>query len=277
MGVPYAEVIGDPIDHSKSPLIHKFWLEKTGVDGDYRACRVTSEGLAAYFAARAGEPDWRGCNITMPHKYAALEHVRFPRDPNYPVEPVNVAFRQERWDRIDGLNSDRIGFVEPLLPMHGGEVGRPRGAAVIVGAGGAAAAAAWMMPVLGYGPVWIVARDPGKAVRMASDFASIGAIAAPFSDSLPEARLLVNASPLGMTGFPVFPFSLDCMAPDGIVYDLVYAPVETALLQAARRRDLQAIDGLTMLIGQAAIAFQAFFRTPPSRAFDDELRESLLR
>jgi shikimate dehydrogenase len=277
MAVPYAEVIGDPIAHSKSPLIHRYWLGKTGAEGDYRACRVSAERLAAYFAERGGDPDWRGCNITMPHKYAALEQVHVHRDPTFPVEPVNIAVRHQARNRIEGLNSDKSGFIEPLLPMHGGQIARPRGAAVIIGAGGAAAAAAWMMPVLGYSPTWIVARDPAKAAKMAADFENVGAVAAPFGDPLPEARLLVNASPLGMSGFPPFPFALDRMAEDGIVYDMVYSPPQTALLREALRRELQVIDGLAMLIGQAAIAFQAFFQASPPRALDHELRELLLR
>ena len=72
MGVPYAEVIGDPIAHSKSPLIHKFWLEKLGIEGDYRAARVRADELADYLEARRADPDWRGCNVTMPHKQAVL-------------------------------------------------------------------------------------------------------------------------------------------------------------------------------------------------------------
>ncbi|HEU0097716.1 MAG TPA: shikimate dehydrogenase [Allosphingosinicella sp.] len=275
MGIPYAEVIGDPVAHSKSPLIHEFWLEKTGVEGDYRACRVTAGGLADYFSDRSEDPDWRGCSITMPHKYAAIDHVHVDSDPSFPVEPINMAFRQEGSGRIDGFNSDKAGFMEPLLPEHGGQVARPRGPAVIVGAGGAAAAAAWMMPVMGYAPVWIVARDPAKAARMAAQFEGVGAVAAPYGDPLPEARLLVNASPLGMAGYPPFPFSIDGLAEDGIVYDMVYAPPETALIREARRRGLLAIDGLAMLVGQAAIAFHAFFRVPAPRAFDDELRERL--
>jgi shikimate dehydrogenase len=134
-----------------------------------------------------------------------------------------------------------------------------------------------MMPVMGYGPIWIVARDPAKAAKMADDFSGLGAFAASFRDPLPEARLLVNASPLGMRGFPPFPFSLDRMAADGIVYDMVYSPAETALLREARRRELQTVDGLAMLIGQAALAFESFFRVRPPRAFDHELREALLR
>jgi shikimate dehydrogenase len=277
MGIPYAEVIGDPIAHSKSPAIHQFWLRKSGVEGDYRACRVTTEALGAYFSERADDPGWRGCSVTMPHKYAVLDHVYVPCDPSFPVEPINIVFRQQGIERIEGFNSDKNGFMEPLLPMHGGHAVRPRGPAVIVGAGGAAVAAAWMMPVMGYAPIWIVARDPAKAARMAEDFSGVGAVAAPFGDPLPEARLLVNASPLGMAGFPPFPFALDSLARDGIVYDMVYAPADTALLRAARRRNLQVIDGLSMLIGQAAIAFQLFFRVSPPRAFDHELRELLIR
>src|SRR5688500_20310195 len=93
MAVPYAEVIGDPIGHSKSPLIHRFWLEKLGLEADYRAVRVEAGELGDYFSARKADPDWRGCNISMPHKLAARSHGFYRQDPSFPPWPINLDYR----------------------------------------------------------------------------------------------------------------------------------------------------------------------------------------
>lgn len=274
MGVPYAEVIGDPIAHSKSPLIHKFWLEKLGIEGDYRRCLVRRGELAGYFEARRRDPDWRGCNITMPHKLAALEHVHLHHDPSFPVEAVNLALPGKA--RMEGVNADTPGFLEPLLALQAGRQG-PAGAAIVIGAGGVLYSVMWSLAALGYAPIWIVMRDPVKAVRIAEDYRGVHARTQTFSEPLPPARLLVNASPLGMTGFPPFPLSLEAMERDAIVYDLVYEPLETELLRAARIREFRTLDGLAMLIPQAAVSFTRFFGAQPPRTLDGELRELLTK
>lgn len=274
MGTPYAEVIGDPIAHSKSPLIHRFWLDKLGLEGDYRRCLVRPEELGAYFEARERDEDWRGCSITMPHKIAALQYVHKHRDPSFPIEPVNIAAPLR--GHIEGLNSDATGMIEPLralLPGFGGE----RGPAIVVGAGGVLYSAMNVLSIFGYAPIWIAMRDAGKAAQVEEDYRGLYGQPIPFADPLPPANLLINATPLGMTGFPAFPLGLDSLSPDAIVFDLVYDPVETALLQAARARGLRTIDGLAMLIGQAAVAFEIFFKNPPPREHDAELRELLIR
>lgn len=275
MGIPYAEVIGDPIAHSKSPIIHKFWLETLGIEGDYRRCLVRRDELGGYFEARGRDPDWRGCNITMPHKLAALDHVHMHHDPSFPIEAVNLA-APGRGGGIDGFNADTPGFLEPLLPLHTGRSGSP-GAAIVVGAGGVLYSVMWSLAALGYAPIWIVMRDGAKASRIAKDYRGVHARILSFADPLPAARLLVNASPLGMAGFPPFPLGLDSVATDAIVYDLVYEPLETELLRAARLRGLQTIDGLAMLIPQAAVSFTRFFGAQPPRTLDGPLRERLIR
>src|SRR5688500_18827405 len=127
-GRPYAEVIGDPIAHSKSPLIHSFWLEKLGIDADYRATLVTADQLGGYFAARGRDPDWRGCNITMPNKIAALQFVHRHRDPSFPVETINIAVPGK--GRLEGLNSDTLGVYEPLTKQVGSRTGA-KGPAIV--------------------------------------------------------------------------------------------------------------------------------------------------
>lgn len=276
MGVPYAEVIGDPVDHSKSPAIHKFWLQQLGIEGDYRATRVTSEELGAYFEVRRREEDWRGCNITMPHKIAALRHVHLhPHDPSFPVEAVNLAL-PGRDGQLEGVNADTAGFIEPLLALHAGRQG-PQGTAIVIGGGGVLFSVIWSLACCRYQDIWIVVRDPAKAARIAEDYGSggLGIRTLSFDDALPAAHLLVNASPLGMTGYPAFPCDLSSLADDAIVYDLIYEPLETALLRAARERGLRTIDGLSMLIPQAALSFARFFGANAPRTLDWQLRELL--
>lgn len=275
MGVPYAEVIGDPIAHSKSPLIHKFWLDKLGMEADYRACLVHPAELGNYFEARARDKDWRGCSITMPHKIEALRYAHKHRDPSFPVEPINAAIPHHD-GHIEGVNTDFHGLFEPLQPLLNGPLTQARGPAIVVGAGGVLYPVMAALATLGVGPIWIAMRDPAKMARIVSDYEGVHGIPIPLSDPLPQASLLVNASPLGMSGFPPFPLSLDPIEDGGIVFDLVYAPIETPLLREAKARGLRTIDGLRMLVAQAAVAFQLFFGKAPPREHDSELRARLV-
>ena len=112
-GTPYAEVIGDPIGHSRSPAIHGFWLSRLGLSADYRACRVTPDGLADYFAARRIDPDWRGCNITIPHKQNALPLVDSAEDGG--IGAVNTVVRSKQG--LVGRNTD-MGGLAASLPIY---------------------------------------------------------------------------------------------------------------------------------------------------------------
>ncbi|MBY0283246.1 MAG: shikimate dehydrogenase [Sphingomonas sp.] len=264
----YAEVIGDPISHSKSPLIHRFWLEALGMTGDYRAARVDADGLAGYFAARRDDPDWRGCNITIPHKIAALDHVADPGGVRESIGAINTVFRGDG-GVLTGTNTDAGGFYAPLAEVD--LVGKP---VVVIGAGGAARAILFALSRLGVGPVTLLNRSPLKGAALLARFGLKGQVL-PLTAPLPPAALLVNASPLGMAGQP--PLTIDLAPlPDGaIVYDIVYAPLETELLAAADARGLATIDGLEMLIGQAAFAFEILFDAAPPRDRDDDLRALL--
>jgi shikimate dehydrogenase len=273
---PYAEVIGDPIEHSKSPLIHRFWLEKLGLDGDYRATRVPPDELGEYFLSRSADPNWRGCNITMPHKLAALAHVHKHRDPSFPIEPINIAV--PRHGRLEGANSDTQGLLEPLLALHGGWTRvRAEGPcpATVIGSGGVLFSVMTVLSLLGYAPIHVVVRDARKAEQIAEDYQGVAVRIVPWGAPLPPCALLVNATPLGMRGQVELPF--DCMnvMKGGIVFDMVYNPVETRLLADARSRGLRMVDGLQMLVAQAASGFQLFFDAAAPRAFDCELRELL--
>ena len=266
---PYAEVIGDPIAQSKSPRIHRFWLDQIGMDADYRSFHVKPCDLAAYFDDRRDDPAWRGCNITVPHKLAALDHVADPGDVRGSIGAINTVFRGEdlRWI---GTNTDAAGFHAPIAGLD-----LTRQPVCVIGAGGAARAILFALSKLGVGRVTILNRNPLKAAALLATFGLKGD-ALPLTAPVPPARLLVNASTLGMIGQPPLTIDLTPLPEDAVVYDAVYAPIETPLLAQAHDRGLDTVDGLEMLVGQAALAFELFFGVEAPRTRDDELRELLL-
>lgn len=266
----YAEVIGDPIAHSKSPLIHGFWLKALGIDAEYRATHVTPEGLAGYFEARRDDPDWRGCNITIPHKQAALELVEDRGGVRATIGAINTVVRAEDGALI-GTNTDAGGFYAPIAGLD-----LKDRHAVVVGAGGGARAILFALSRVGIGRVTILNRNVLKAAALLSSF-GIKGDAVPLGSPLPPADLLVNASALGMKGQPPLDLDLSPLPEHAVVYDIVYAPLETPLLAQARERELDTVDGLEMLVGQAALAFELFFGAEPPRDRDEALRALLLQ
>jgi shikimate dehydrogenase len=280
-GLPYAEVIGDPIAHSKSPLIHGFWLDRLGLGGEYRATHVLPEALPDFVAQRRADPLWRGCNVTLPHKQAVMAELDRVDAIAAAVGAVNVVVPEG--DGLAGHNSDAAGFLEPLRPLlarrHLFRLAR------IIGSGGAARAVANALYGEGFTLV-IVARDPAKAEALLAPFdpahvhvGDLAAFAQPtdfaFDDRAGILDLVVNATSLGMVGKPPLAIDFSHVPPGAVVYDLVYAPLETPLLAEARARGHTGIDGLAMLIGQAAVAFEKFFGKPAPREHDAELRALL--
>ena len=270
MTAPYAEVIGDPIAHSKSPLIHRFWLEALGIVGDYRATHVIPDALARYFTERRADPAWRGCNVTVPHKLAALDHVADPGEVRGGIGAINTVFRGEG-GAPTGTNTDAAGFWSPIAEL---DLSEERVA--VVGTGGAARAVLWALARVGVAHITLLARNPLKGAGLLAHFGLKGDVV-PLDAPLPPAALLVNASVLGMVGQASLVPDLSPLPEDALVYDLVYAPLETPLLAAARARGLEVVDGLEMLVGQAALAFELFFGKEPPRERDAELRALLLR
>jgi shikimate dehydrogenase len=277
-GVPYAEVIGDPIAHSKSPLIHGFWLDRLGLAGEYRATHVLPDALPAFVAERRRDPSWRGCNVTLPHKQTVMAELNRIDPVAAAIGAVNVVVPEA--DGLVGYNSDAAGFLEPLRAMlaerHLFKLAR------IIGSGGAARAVAHALWGEGFTLV-AIARDPAKAQELLAPFdpahvhvGDLASFAAPtdfaFDDRKGILDLVVNATSLGMTGKPPLAIDFSHVPPGAIVYDLVYAPLETPLLAEARARGHTGIDGLAMLIGQAAVAFEKFFGQPAPRDHDAELR-----
>lgn len=266
---PYAEVIGDPIAHSKSPIIHKFWLEKLAIKADYRMFHVKPDELADYIATRRLDSNWRGCNVTLPHKLAVMDHVSDPGEVRSSIGAMNTVARTKSGD-LFGTNTDAGGFFAPIadVPLGGQDV-------IVVGAGGAAQAVLFALSRINVASVTIVNRNVLKASALLARFGLKGQ-ALEHGSALPPARLLVNASALGMKGQDELVVDLDGLPDDAIVYDLVYVPLKTKLLKAAKARGLDTIDGLSMLIGQAAVAFEIFFGQAPPLEHDEELRKLLL-
>jgi shikimate dehydrogenase len=264
----YAEVIGDPIKHSKSPLIHGFWIEALGIDAAYRAAHVFPNNLRGYFESRRDDSDWRGCNITIPHKETSLAFVADPGGVKDSIGAINCVIRQD--GALIGTNTDAAGFYAPIADME------LEGAPVaLIGAGGAARAILFALARAGVGEVTIFNRNALKAAALLAAFGLKGQ-ALPLGAPLPPVALLVNSSPLGMQGQPALEMDLAPLPEDAVVYDIVYAPLETPLLAQAQARDLDTVDGLEMLIGQAALAFELFFGQAPPRDRDEELRALLI-
>lgn len=267
--LPYAEVIGDPIAHSKSPLIHNFWLEALDIEAEYRKTHVTPDGLAAYFLQRRADPDWLGCNVTIPHKIAVMDYTDDPGGVRTRIGAMNT-IASETGGPLIGTNTDAGGFLQPLLrDKWKGQ------SAVLIGAGGAARAILFALSSLGVPDLTIMVRDVAKGQAML-DRAGVKGKVIGLGDPLPACDLLVNSTSLGMVGQPVLAPDLTTLPASATVYDIVYAPLETDLLKAARARGLKTLDGLEMLIGQAALAFDIFFDAQAPRELDADLRALLL-
>jgi shikimate dehydrogenase len=276
-------VIGDPIIQSKSPKIHNFWLGKLGIDADYRAAHVLPANLADYFAERRADPLWRGCNVTMPHKQAVMPLLDRIDTPATEIGAVNTVKRGSKGG-LSGTNTDASGFLEPLKgDLNAAHYFRM---ARIIGTGGAARAIISGLGRNGFALV-VAGRDPAKARALLDALAPKGEhhaidlahFADPtdfaFDDREDCLDLVVNASSLGMQGQPPLAFDWSHAPPRSIAFDIVTAPLDTPFLQSARANGHRTIDGLSMLIGQAAAAFEMFFGQPAPREHDGELRAIL--
>ncbi|MEM9500277.1 MAG: shikimate dehydrogenase [Pseudomonadota bacterium] len=279
----YAEVIGDPISQSKSPLIHGFWLTRLGIAARYGSKRVTPDGLERYFDERRGDHYWRGCNITMPLKRAAIPLLDHVESDAAAVGAVNTVYRDGAGALI-GANTDAPGFLEPLTDaLKGDHLFRM---ARIIGTGGAARAIIAALAQHNFTLV-VAGRNEAKARALLDELAADGehhtaplthfaeATDFAFDDREGCLDLVVNASPLGMRGSPALAFDWSHAPPGSIAYDIVTDPLETPFLKKARGAGFSTIGGLSMLVGQAAVSFEKFFGETPPREFDAELLEIL--
>ncbi|NNC48524.1 MAG: shikimate dehydrogenase [Sphingomonas sp.] len=261
----YAEVIGDPIEQSKSPVIHRFWLEKLARAGGYRRHRVERSELSAYVEKRRKDPHWRGCNVTMPLKLDAIALADEATDRAVAAGAANMLVPRE--GRLIAANSD-IGAVMGLLAdLH--RQGRAMDRISLLGSGGAARAVLVACRSLGLSMIRIHARDRVKATKLAVEF-GLKIQPAKLSDAI-GGDGLINATPLGMVGHAPLKVDIDRLSERGWVFDLVSSPAKTPLISAARERGLSTATGLEMLVEQAAASFKIFFDEDAPRAHDAEL------
>ncbi|MDF2799065.1 MAG: shikimate dehydrogenase [Devosia sp.] len=256
-----AFVIGHPIAHSRSPLIHGTWLAEHAIDGSYEAIDVAPADLPGFFERlRAGE--FVGGNVTIPHKEAVFALCDTVDPLARSIGAVNTLVAEA--GRVHGTNTDYLGFLGNLDQGAPGwsDAGGP---AIVLGAGGAARAILVALQSRGI-PVILLNRTRQTAERLAAGLGGDIEVAAldRFNALAPQARLLVNTSSVGMHGTRFADFDLGLLPSDALVTDLVYVPLQTPLLADAAARGLRIVDGLGMLLHQAVPGFAAWFGITPA-------------
>jgi shikimate dehydrogenase len=254
-------VIGWPVAHSRSPLIHRFWLERLKIEGSYELAAVAPADLPAFVhdLARHG---FVGANVTLPHKQKAFELCDVTTPTAACLRAVNTLWIEA--GKLCGDNTDAAAFVGALdQDAPGWDINSRR--AVVIGAGGAARAIVYALKLRGMKRIFLINRTRERAAELASDFgAPIEVVDFPdLPGVLSGANLLVNTTSLGMRGQPPLAIDLVALPPDAVVSDIVYVPLETAVISAAKARGLQAVSGVGMLLHQAVPGFERWFGMKP--------------
>ena len=259
-----AGIIGWPVEHSRSPRLHGFWLDRHGIDGAYVPLPIHPESFAVGVRGLVA-CGFAGANVTAPHKLAAFEICDTVEASARRAGAVNTLVFND--GKIIGRNTDGLGFIANLR-AHG--VDPSAGPALVLGAGGAARAVVASLLDQGIA-VTLANRTRERADGLARDLPGLRVIDwAARSDALPDNALLVNTTSLGMGHNPPLEIDLDRVPSGSAVADIVYVPLETPLLAAARARGLRPVEGLGMLLHQAVSGFSAWFGVTP--VVDDALR-----
>lgn len=257
-----AGVMGWPVEHSRSPALHGFWLKAYGIDGSYVRLPVAPDALGTALG-ELHEKGFAGVNLTVPHKETALPFLHAVTLQARRIGAVNTVFVGAD-GLLKGTNTDAYGFITNL--MTGAPAWRPAsGPAVVLGAGGAARAVCVALQDAGVPEIRVVNRTRARAEALAAAF---GAPVTPLpwekiKEALTGAALLVNTTTLGMKGQPPLEIDLAPLPPAAVVNDIVYTPLETPLLAAARARKNAVVDGLGMLLYQAQPGFAGWFGVRP--------------
>jgi shikimate dehydrogenase len=259
-----AGIMGWPVAHSRSPVLHGFWLDETGIDGAYLPLPVPPQHIEQALRALP-ILGFRGCNLTIPHKQTALAVVDRVEQLARRIGAVNTIVVGPDGS-LEGRNTDAFGFCESLrdaVPAWRAVAGP----AAILGAGGAARAVVAALTDAGVDEIRIVNRTLARAEAVAGDLAMPKTKITIHSwdevgGALRDAGLLVNATSLGMAGEPALMLDLSPLPPSTPVVDIVYVPLETDLLAVARRHGHPVVDGLGMLLHQGRPGFEAWFGTP---------------
>ncbi len=260
-----AFVVGFPISHSRSPMIHNFWLKKYEIKGEYLARSVDKDKIQ-FFIKNFENEGFCGGNVTIPYKEIAFANCNEVTEEARKTRAVNTVWLDS--GRRLGDNTDIEGFlanIDSEAPAWDENCGH----AAIIGAGGAARAVIAALARRGVPEITIVNRSLERMEHLVQEISGWGfrkiqpRRLEPGHTSFDEANLLVNTTSLGMVGQPPLDVSLERLSAEAIVYDIVYAPLETNLLREARNRGLRIVGGLGMLLHQAAPAFERWFGMRP--------------
>jgi shikimate dehydrogenase len=261
--VTKAFVVGHPVAHSRSPLIHGHWLRELGIAGSYERIDVAPDELPA-FIRTLRENGFVGGNVTLPHKEEVFRLIDRVTELAQRIGAVNTLWFDPNGALV-GHNTDAAGFTAGLDEAVGAGWERETETALVLGAGGAARAVVVGLLDRGVPRIVIANRNPDRALPL-RELAPDRVTVAPLQESdglLAEADLLVNTTSLGMTGQPPLTIPLDRLSENAIVADIVYVPLETPLLAAARERGRRTAGGLGMLLHQAVPGFAAWFGATP--------------
>lgn len=260
---PRAFVVGHPVAHSRSPLIHGHWLAAFGIDGHYERVDVAPDAFPDFLRSLR-DHGYVGGNVTLPHKEAAFRLVDAPSEAARRLGAVNTVWFAPD-GRLFGHNTDGLGFAASLDEQAGSGWEQGVATALVLGAGGAARAIVAALLDRGLREVVVANRTETRAQDLvAFDPGRVRAVTwAMLAAELKRAGFLVNTTQLGMGGQPPLDIDLDGLPNTAIVADIVYVPLETPLLAAARRRGLRVVDGLGMLLHQAVPGFAAWFGPTP--------------
>ena len=259
-----AGIMGWPVTHSRSPALHNFWIDEHAIEGAYVPLAVRPEHLAQALRALPAL-SFRGCNLTLPHKQAALAVVDKVDPLARRIGAINTIIVMPDGS-LEGRNTDAFGFRENLRE-RAPDWKPSAGPAVVLGAGGGARGVIAALIEARVEEIRIVNRTLVRAEQVARDLAAAGAriTALPWSElatALRVAGLLVNTTSLGMSGEAPLEIDLSPLPASAVVADIVYVPLETPLLAAARERGLRTVDGLGMLLHQGRPGFEAWFGSP---------------
>lgn len=271
--IPLAGVIGNPVAHSRSPRLHRHWLARYGIAGDYVPLHVHEPDLAEVVRALP-KMGFVGVNITIPHKVAVMELADQISDRAILIGAANtLIFRAD--GKIHADNTDGYGFIANL--RQGAPAWNPAaGPAAVLGAGGAARAVIESLLEAGVPEILIANRTRNKAEALRQDFGARLIVVdwVQAGNMIDESALVVNTTSLGMTGQAELRVPLDGLRPGQVVTDLVYSPLRTRLLAEAEAAGCVTVDGLGMLLHQAVPAFERWFGVRPE--VDEALRAAVL-
>ena len=260
-GKPKACVIGWPVAHSRSPLIHRFWLDRLKIEGSYELAAVAPADFPA-FVDNLARHGFAGANVTLPHKETAFELCDVATETAACLQAVNTLWMEA--GKLCGDNTDVAAFVDALdQDAPGWDINSRK--AVVIGAGGAARAIVYALKMRGMRRIFLINRTKERAAELAADFGApieVGDFA-DLSGALASASLLVNTTSLGMRGQPPLAIDLAPLPLGAVVSDIVYVPLETALIRAAKARGLRAVSGIGMLLHQAVPGFERWFGMKP--------------